>query len=101
MARQILAPGTGAGVNGGWVDCMPPGSRNFPARVTVVGSSWSAGTVTLQHYVDGQSASPVDLAVVDSPGPTDVLIKEPIEFIRAVTSGDLAGTVGVWMVPSL
>ena len=110
MARQLLAPGTAANVKGSWVRIEGGGKRSVPARVQATGNfaigSSAVGPITIQELVGGlpgsgsQSPYPpqsdtgdiVTVATISGAG-DDILLNNPIAYVRAVTAADMTGTV--------
>jgi hypothetical protein len=110
MARQLLAPATVAGVSGPWVRIEGGGKRSVPARVQATGNfaigASAVGPITIQELVGGLpgsgSQSPyspqvttgdiVTIATISGAG-DDILLNNPVAYIRAVTAADMSGTV--------
>ena len=108
MARQLIPKGTTTSYTGPWVRVEGAFKRGVPMRIQATGSfvaGVSGAPITIQELVAGLPGSPNtpfspqsdtgDVAIVGTIASAgdDLLIENPIAFIRAITSSDLTGSI--------
>lgn len=94
----VLLNAAGAGVTGDWVDVHPCAGKFTDMRVSAVGT-FTGDVVTIQHAYAGFLTNPITLGTISEE--TDLIIDEPVEYIRAVTGGSLSGAATVLATSSL
>ena len=105
MARQLLPAGTGAGVTGIWVRVEGGFKRSVPMRISAIGS-FAVDVITIEELIGGtpgngtnspyppQTDSGTAKVVGTIPvAGADLLVEDPIQFVRARTGANMTGTV--------
>ena len=105
MARQLLPAGSGLSTTGPWVRTEGGFKRSVPMRIVATGN-FAGSSIIIEELIAGipgsGSHSPYPpqsdtgttkvLGTIPVAG-ADLLIEDPVEFIRARTDSALTGTV--------